>query len=131
MSEDSPRFGCDARFPSRRVVRLIEERIAHSHFDLTGLTVLTEAAAGYGGPGLRGCVAGERGTDRMASLILDAQVHVGVWDDPVLGHTSTTVRQLDEALAVLGIRGAVVTTSDRRGNASLLGETEQDAKLCY
>jgi hypothetical protein len=47
MFEDSVRFACDARFPSRRVLRLIRERLAYLDLDLTGLVVLTEAATGY------------------------------------------------------------------------------------
>jgi hypothetical protein len=47
MFEESPRFACDSRFPAQRVLRLIRERIAHYDLDLTGLTVLTEAATGY------------------------------------------------------------------------------------
>jgi predicted TIM-barrel fold metal-dependent hydrolase len=67
----------------------------------------------------------------MGSLILDSHVHVGLWNDPVLGHTSTNVSQLDETLAEVGIEGAVVTTSDRRENAALLEEIRQDARLRY
>lgn len=63
------------------------------------------------------------------SLILDAHIHVGRWDDPVLCHTSTTVREMDETLEGVGISGAVVTTSDRRENAKLLDEIERDGRL--
>jgi hypothetical protein len=47
MFEDDARFACDARFPTARVLRLIQERIAHYALDLKGLTVVTEAATGY------------------------------------------------------------------------------------
>jgi predicted TIM-barrel fold metal-dependent hydrolase len=67
----------------------------------------------------------------MASLILDAHVHVGTWDDPVLSYTSTTIGQLDETLSEVGISGAVVTTSDRRENAALLDEIREEARLRY
>jgi predicted TIM-barrel fold metal-dependent hydrolase len=64
-------------------------------------------------------------------LILDAHVHVGQWDDPVLGHTSTTVKELEHTLAEVGASGAVVTTSDRRENARLLAEIARDGNLIY
>ncbi len=44
-------------------------------------------------------------------MILDAHVHVGRWDDPVLGHTSTTVKELEHTLAEVGASGAVVMTA--------------------
>ena len=64
-------------------------------------------------------------------MILDAHVHVGKWDDPVLGHTSTTIKELERTLAEVGASGAVVTTSDRRENAGLLSEIARDGQLRY
>jgi predicted TIM-barrel fold metal-dependent hydrolase len=72
-----------------------------------------------------------RGNNTMSNQVLDAHVHVGSWDDPILRHTSTTITQLDELLAAVGISGAVVTTSDRRENTALVEEIERDATLHY
>jgi hypothetical protein len=47
MLEESARFACDERFPTRRVLRLIDDCIARFDLDLGGLVVLTEAATGY------------------------------------------------------------------------------------
>jgi hypothetical protein len=47
MFEHAPKFATDGRFPSLRVLRLIEERIVHYRLNLAGLTILTEAATGY------------------------------------------------------------------------------------
>lgn len=41
------RFACDDRFPWRRALRIIARAVAREHLDLSGLTVLTEAAVGY------------------------------------------------------------------------------------
>ena len=60
-------------------------------------------------------------------LVLDAHIHVGQWDDPVLSHTSATVQQLEQTLGEAGISGAVVTTSDRRENAKLLDEDAESS----
>jgi hypothetical protein len=66
MFEDSPRFACDARFPTRRILQLIGERIAHFRLDLAGLTVLTEAATGY--YRLTPVIAALAGADRVLAL---------------------------------------------------------------
>jgi hypothetical protein len=47
MFEDSTRFACDATFPAARILRLSRQQIARFELDLTGLTVLVEAATGY------------------------------------------------------------------------------------
>lgn len=64
-------------------------------------------------------------------MILDAHVHIGQWDDPVLSHTSATVKELEHTLAEVGASGAVLTTSDRRENAQLLAEIARDGNLTY
>ena len=67
----------------------------------------------------------------MTALILDAHIHIGEWDDPVLGHTSATVQTVDETLRDVGIQGAALTTSDRRENLRLLDEVEREGRLRY
>jgi hypothetical protein len=71
MFEDSPRFACDARFPSRRILRLIGDRIAHFDLDLDGLTVLTEAATGY--YRLTPTIAAMAGAERVLALGRDTR----------------------------------------------------------
>jgi hypothetical protein len=44
---DNSRFACDDSFPGRYVLRLAERAIRRHELDLSGMTVLTEAATGY------------------------------------------------------------------------------------
>lgn len=64
-------------------------------------------------------------------VILDAHMHVGEWNDPLFVHASTTIKALNQTLTEAGIRGGVVTSSDRRENQQLLDRIEQYGTLKY
>src|SRR5687768_9542324 len=56
------------------------------------------------------------------SEIIDAHVHVGVWDHPDFLGRGASLDELTAALAEAGVGGALIMPTDRCHNAELLAE---------